>query len=204
MNRASLVGGIFTGAEQRRGVEQARFVVTADSHGCVRLFQLAKECVGEILRFGSAWISANEGAADTQIENDTGGRTQVRFENGGGCVRVRSQPPLNFFALRRSGQTARIAKRIVRKPWMNCRKLFKSVPCGSFTDGHVRIVRHERFAKRGIRYANGEPHPDQRVDKTYFGSAEWECAVISRDDRTGCSERVFLAKNRIGGGDGGF
>ena len=140
MNRSPLVARIFAGTEKRRGVKQASFVVTANSHGRIVLLQLSADRLAESFRFRRIWISAEKSAANAQIKNKARGRAQIRVKNRSRVIRVGWQPPTYFFALGSSGQTARIAKRIVREPWMNRAEFFERFPCRAFANGHVRVV----------------------------------------------------------------
>src|SRR5580704_4647747 len=201
MNRAPLIGGIFAGSKERRNVKQSRFVVAADSHRSVRALHFAEDRLAEVLRFRRARISAEERAANAQIENNTPSRAQVRLENGSCASRIGREPLLNFFALRRGWQTASVAECVVRESWMNRRKLFERFPRGSLADRDIRIAWDERFAMRGVCDADGEPHPNERIEDADFSFLERKGFVIADDDGARRLQRVFLAEHRVGGGN---
>src|SRR5580700_4185850 len=202
MSGSPLIGRIFTGTEKWRSVEQARLVVTADPHGSIGSLHLAEDGVAELVRFGRTRISAKEWAADAQIKDNARSRIEIRFKNGSRTFCARGKPFLYFFAAWRRAQTAGIAKRILCESWMNRAKPLERFPSGGLTDGHVRIVGDDRFTMRGIRDADGQPHPDEGVEKTDLRLLEGKNMVIAADDSARSTERVSLAKDGVRGGNG--
>src|ERR1700675_553394 len=182
MNGSPLVGGVFASSKEGRSVEQARLVVAADPHRNIRVFHLAEDRFAESAGLCSPWISAKKRAADAQIKDNTWGRSQVGLENRGGAACVGRKPSLHFFALWHRAQTTGIAKRITHESWMNRRELLQRFPRRGLADRYVRIVGDKRSTMRGIRNANREPHPDERVEKADLGLFERKNIVIAGDN----------------------
>src|ERR1700676_4018050 len=182
MNGSPLVGGVFASSKEGRCVEQARLVVAADPHRSIRAFHLAEDRFAESAGLCSPWISAKKRAADAQIKDNTWRRSQVGLENRGGAACVGRKPSLNHFALWCGRQATGIPKCVLRESQMNSRQLFERFPCRGLADRYVRIVRDKRSTMRGIRNANREPHPDERVEKADLGLFERKNIVIAGDN----------------------
>jgi hypothetical protein len=85
---------------------------------------------------------------------------------------------------------------------MNFGEALEGGPRRSFGDGDVGIARDERLAVRGVDDTDSEARGQEGKKRGDFFFGERMDAVISGEDGGGSRERIVVAEDRVGGGDG--
>src|SRR5579863_4704181 len=90
----------------------------------------------------------------------------------------------------------------MRETWVNLREMFKSLPGRCFAYRNVRIAGLHGLAMRGVRDADRQARTDERIKNGDFGFLQRKRAVVTGDERAGGLQRIVLAENGVGRGDG--
>ncbi len=104
--------------------------------------------------------------------------------------------------MRDGGKAASVAESVLREARMNFGEALEGGPRRSFGDGDVGIARDERLAVRGVDDTDSEARGQEGKKRGDFFFGERMDAVISGEDGGGSRERIVVAKDRVGSGDG--
>ena len=204
MNGAALSKWIAGVAEVRRGVERARLVVTPNADGGVRgtqkVLELARESgFGEL-----GGLGRERGAGDAEVEGEAVPFSQVLRNESCGRRLILGEPVGEFRSVRDGGKTASVAESVLRETRMNLGEALQGGPRRSFADSNVGIARDERFAVRRVDDADSEARGQEWKKRGDFFFGERMDAVIGGQNGGNSGERIVVAEDGIGGGDGGL
>lgn len=149
-------------------------------------------------------IGREKRAGDAEVEGEAVPFAQILWNERRGGRLILGEPVIQFGSVRNGRKAASGAESVMREARMNFAKALKSGPGRSFSDGDVRIARDERFAMRGIDDADGEARSQEGKKRGDFFFGERMDAVISGEDGRSSRERIVVAEDRVGGGDGGL
>jgi hypothetical protein len=204
MNGAALCEWITGVTEMRRGVKRARLVVTADANGGVRGAQKRLQLLREGRLREVRGIGREKRTGNAEVEGEGVPFVQVLWNEARGGGLILGEPVTEFGSVRDGGKAACGAERVMRESRMNFGKALESSPRGSFGNRDVGIARDERFAVRGVGDADGEARSQEGKERGDFFFAERTDVVIGGKDGGGSGERIVVAEDGVGGGDGGF
>ncbi len=204
MHSAALVNRAVAFLEQWRCIEEARFIIPADTYGSVGELQLAPHGRCQSRRFRALWICSQECAGDAQIEYQTRRGSQIQVHNGRRALSISRQRLRPMWSFRHRRQTTSLPKRVVRKARVDLGKVGERFPRGGFRDNDIRIVRHQRLALGRVHDAHRKADADQRKQYRQLSFLERKHVVKSPHQRRRRREWLALAEEAISRCDGRF
>src|SRR5712692_10479866 len=201
VHRAPLVRRIAARTKEGRCVKQAWFIVTADGDRRASALHRVRYFLCECLSLRGARVSAKKCAANTQIKNDAGSRSEINIQNRSSGACACFQPVFDLFTSWKSWKPARRSKSVVREPWVDLCEPLQGFPRRLLADRNVRVVRLKRLAVHRIGDADGQPRADQSIENGQLQLIKWKRTVVSRDDGSCCLQRVIVSKNAVCGGN---
>jgi hypothetical protein len=204
MNGAALGERVSGVAELRRGVKRARFIVTPDADGGVRGAQKDLQLLREHRLGELGGIRRQKRAGDADVEGEAVPFVQILRDERCGRRLILGEPVGELRSMRDGGKAASVAESVLREARMNIGEALEGDPRRSFADRDVGISGDERFAVRGVDDTDGEARCQEWKERGDFLFGERMDTVIAGKDGGGSGERIVVAEDRVGGGDGGL